>query len=416
MSSNTNTNTNTTAVKARLDNGETRRFALPPTASWTDLRDKLAGVFGLDKSPFTVNYTDEDGDNVVVSTDGEVAELLNFNKTVRLNVVPSSSASASSTPATPATPAATAESESDSEEEADEEESEPELVSAEPADEPTTEPATTTEPASTSETAVPTPAAPAKPASTSEIAVPTPAAPAKHVYPEIIIEDLDDNDEPISYQAKGKGRLVDDAVPAQAAASTATSSAASPSPSTTTTAPKRTSSDVRADLERLSQVFNERNQDLFEQFGALNKEIVALATQELAEAHRKWAEERNKVWEQRRQEWIKARGEAIERRRKEAAAQAATQEQRRKEWIERQQRQQHHCGRYASVPQLSSLLPPRPIATMTTTRIRTTSTFTPSLAATALRLTTSTISLVASSSPSKLALLPSLQKLCTENF
>lgn len=67
------------SIKATLiATNENRFVALPSPASFAQLADKLAASFGLDAGAFHVQYVDDEGDRVTVSSDDELACALSL--------------------------------------------------------------------------------------------------------------------------------------------------------------------------------------------------------------------------------------------------------------------------------------------------------------------------------------------------
>ncbi|CAG8497814.1 7966_t:CDS:1 [Scutellospora calospora] len=69
-----------------------RRFSVSETTTWTELESNLRTLFSLPPTfPFSLSYTDEDGDVITLSTDLEINDLLSNqqpNTTLRFTIVP----------------------------------------------------------------------------------------------------------------------------------------------------------------------------------------------------------------------------------------------------------------------------------------------------------------------------------------
>ncbi|CAG8626612.1 13875_t:CDS:1 [Cetraspora pellucida] len=69
-----------------------RRFSIAETTTWTELESNLRTLFSLPPTlPFSLSYTDEDGDVITLSTDLEIVDLLSnhqSNTTLRFSIVP----------------------------------------------------------------------------------------------------------------------------------------------------------------------------------------------------------------------------------------------------------------------------------------------------------------------------------------
>ena len=62
-------------VKSIL-HGDIRRFSLPESPSFQQLRDRLAAIYGAET--FVVKYKDEEGDLVTIATDAELSDALSL--------------------------------------------------------------------------------------------------------------------------------------------------------------------------------------------------------------------------------------------------------------------------------------------------------------------------------------------------
>ena len=88
-----------TTVKIHFNN-EIRRFSLAQNASWADLRARIVELFpSFRNSSFVLSYTDEENDQITISTDEEVRDVLRTHQLVHLSITfPSSSSTSSLSP------------------------------------------------------------------------------------------------------------------------------------------------------------------------------------------------------------------------------------------------------------------------------------------------------------------------------
>ncbi|CAG8614441.1 3566_t:CDS:1 [Dentiscutata erythropus] len=71
-----------------------RRFSIAETTTWTELESNLRTLFSLPPTlPFSLSYTDEDGDVITLSTDLEIQDILSnhhSNTPLRFTIIPRS--------------------------------------------------------------------------------------------------------------------------------------------------------------------------------------------------------------------------------------------------------------------------------------------------------------------------------------
>ncbi|KAL6077403.1 Agamous MADS-box protein [Balamuthia mandrillaris] len=107
-------------VVVKVINGEDiRRLSINDSISFEELRDKIRGIYGGSEgegllgpsTPFLVKYTDDEGDLVSISSDGELADalaLLPPKAILRLTIFPQPTPSPASSSSSAATPTTTA--------------------------------------------------------------------------------------------------------------------------------------------------------------------------------------------------------------------------------------------------------------------------------------------------------------------
>ncbi|CAB4386066.1 unnamed protein product [Rhizophagus irregularis] len=66
-----------------------RRFPIPNNITWLDLESKIQELFSLPStSKFSLSYTDDEGDVIILSTDLELQELLSSNSMLKFVLIP----------------------------------------------------------------------------------------------------------------------------------------------------------------------------------------------------------------------------------------------------------------------------------------------------------------------------------------
>ncbi|GES78182.1 hypothetical protein GLOIN_2v1576915 [Rhizophagus clarus] len=66
-----------------------RRFPVPDTITWSDLESKLRELFSLPPTlKFSLSYTDDEGDVIILSTDLELQELLSSKSILKFVLIP----------------------------------------------------------------------------------------------------------------------------------------------------------------------------------------------------------------------------------------------------------------------------------------------------------------------------------------
>ncbi|KAL6044402.1 hypothetical protein QOT17_023358 [Balamuthia mandrillaris] len=107
-------------VVVKVINGEDiRRLTINDSISFEELRGKIRGIYGGNEgegllgpsTPFLIKYTDDEGDLVSISSDGELADalaLLPPKAILRLTILPQPTPSPASSSSSAATPTTTA--------------------------------------------------------------------------------------------------------------------------------------------------------------------------------------------------------------------------------------------------------------------------------------------------------------------
>ena len=70
---------NTTFKFTTPADGFSRRVSFTSTPAWAELAGKLESLFGIRKESIGISYVDTDGDEIVISSDGELQEYLKSN-------------------------------------------------------------------------------------------------------------------------------------------------------------------------------------------------------------------------------------------------------------------------------------------------------------------------------------------------
>jgi hypothetical protein len=294
------------SVKVRVGD-ELRRFTVARTATWAEVEARLQALLGVPTlAGYTVGYTDEDGDNVVIGSDAELRELLARPTPLRLNVDLRRTATAprATSPATSEDGVRVERNSSDDDDDDDNHEDDDVeddgFVAL---------PNATAAPASTTTATLSTAAATATPVSLTET---------------VLVESVPDQDD----------------APAAAAAPAASATASAPAPAASASSSKQPpAADPFAtlwrELDSLVQTAVERNGDLIERGGQLMEQWA----REAAEAQRAHAERVHAAraahcaaWQARRAAWI------------------ATQQQQQQQQQQQRQQQAAWCRRAGKAP------------------------------------------------------------------